>query len=86
VIFGARRLARRRAALVERSSFLRRQLAAAGAPFAARAAMVDSVLATVRAALPWVTRALTLYALLKPKRRQAHGAAEAAVMEARKGA
>jgi hypothetical protein len=75
VIFGARRLAARRLALVERSSSLRRQVAAAGAPLAARAALLDGVLAAVRSALPWATRALTIYALLKPKRRQTNSTA-----------
>lgn len=65
MIFGARRLARQRAALTERSSALRRQIAAAGAPFAARAALLDSALAAVRTALPWAARALALYALVR---------------------
>jgi hypothetical protein len=70
LIFGARQLAQRRRALVERSAAKRREIAAAAAPFLSRAAVIDSLLTMVRTALPWATRVLTLYALLKPKRRQ----------------
>jgi hypothetical protein len=65
VIFGARTLARRRLALVERSQAQRRALAAAVAPLLAPAALADRVVSGIRDAWPWVGRALTVYALLK---------------------
>jgi hypothetical protein len=64
VIFGARQLARRRLALVERSESQRRVLAAAAAPLLARAVIVDRWVSRIRDAWPWVGRALTVYALL----------------------
>jgi hypothetical protein len=65
LIFGARRLAQRRRALVERSGTLRRALLAAGTPVAARAVAADRLVTAVRAGLPWIARAFALYSLLK---------------------
>jgi hypothetical protein len=75
VIFGADRLARRRLALVERSAAQRRALGEALAPLMSRAAFADSLVTSVRSALPWISRALTLYTLLKAYRRHAHSTA-----------
>ncbi len=77
MIFGAVRLARRRRALVERSAGQRRALAAALAPVLSRAALADGVVTSVRSALPWISRALAAYALLKAYRRRAAGTAAA---------
>ncbi len=78
-----RRLQRRRAALVERSTELRAGLVRDAAPIVRKAAGADRVVAALRRhpvliavaagvvavagrkVLPWLTRALTLYALLK---------------------
>jgi hypothetical protein len=68
VIFGARRLARRRAALVERSAALRASIAAASAPLVAKADAAERLVAAVRASLPWITRAVTVYSLLKQRK------------------
>jgi len=68
VIFGARRLAQRRVALVEHSSGQRQALADAVAPLAAKAAAADRLISAVRSSMPWVARALTLYTLLKHRR------------------
>ena len=68
MIFGARRLAQHRLILVERSGAQRRSLAAAGAPFVAKAAAVDRLLSAARKALPWLARAFTLYTLLKKRK------------------
>ena len=65
MIFGARGLAQRRRALVERSAAQRRALLAAGAPLAAKAAAAERLLAAVRSSWPWVVRAATVYTLLK---------------------
>ena len=65
MIFGARELAQRRLALVERSAGLRSAIGAAGAPIAAKAAAAERLVATVRTTLPWAARAVTLYTLLK---------------------
>jgi hypothetical protein len=65
VIFGARELAQRRLALVERSSALRSTLGAAGAPLAARAAAADRLITTVSTSLPWIARGLAVYTLLR---------------------
>jgi hypothetical protein len=71
MIFGARRLAQHRIMLLERAAHQRRITATALAPLAERAAVVDRLIATVRTGLPWATGALTIYALLRPKPRQA---------------
>ena len=65
MIFGAGELARRRVALVARSSALRGRLAADAAPFVARAAAAERIVATVQSSLPWVARAVALYTVLK---------------------
>lgn len=78
MIFGARHLAQRRRALVERSAAQRRALAAAAGPLAARAAAADRLVSAIRTSLPWVARGLTLYTLLKgaaPNRRQTNSKA-----------
>lgn len=70
MIFGARRLAERRLALVERSCTLRRALLAAGTPVAAKAAAADQLLTAARACLPWIARGFALYSLLKLRARR----------------
>ena len=65
MIFGARKLAERRLALVERSDGLRRALVAAAAPVAEKAAAADRLIAAARTVVPWMVRAVALYGLLK---------------------
>lgn len=65
MIFGARKLAERRLALVERSDGLRRALIAGIAPVAEKAAAADRLIAAARTVLPWIVRAAALYGLLK---------------------
>jgi hypothetical protein len=55
----------RRAALLERSSELRRELAFAAAPLAAKAAAADRLISALRTSIPWAARALAVYTLLK---------------------
>ena len=65
MIFGAKRLVQRRAALLERSSELRGELALAAAPLAARAAAADRLIGALRSSIPWAARAVAVYTLLK---------------------
>jgi hypothetical protein len=67
VIFGARELQRRRAALVARSADERGAIAAAAAPFATKRVLAEGVVRLVRSrgAFSWLILALTLYRLVK---------------------
>lgn len=65
MIFGARKLAERRLALVERSGGLRRALIAGISPVAEKAAAADRLIAAARTVVPWIVRAVALYGLLK---------------------
>jgi hypothetical protein len=65
MIFGAKRLAQRRAALLERASALRGELAFTAAPLVAKAAAADRLISALRTSIPWAARALTVYTLLK---------------------
>lgn len=65
MIFGARKLAQRRLALVERSDGLRRALIAHISPVAEKAAAADRLIAAARTVVPWMVRAVALYGLLK---------------------
>jgi hypothetical protein len=68
LIFGQRELARRRAALVERSAALRRTLATAGAPLLDRAVLADRLITAARSWVPWLTSAITVYTLLRRRK------------------
>lgn len=68
MIFGAHELAQRRAALLERCASERRNIATACAPLHDKTAAAERLVTAVRALLPWLTGALTLYTLLRQRK------------------